>query len=369
MPEPSLLLALTGLNIDGGIASVSRCVARALEEEVRGGRVARADRVLLLEDPADPAPPPARGEQRLARGSHARFVWQTWRSFRRHRHDLVFFDLVGLARSILLPLPGLPPPRFAIFVHGIELAAARDGARARALLGAHRVLANSRFTAEQLCSQLPALGERIRVVPLCIDPQRTRAWQALECGKGAAPREPAALIVGRMWAAERGKGHDELLAAWPAVRSRVPGAELWIVGGGDDVARLEAKRRELGLGDAVRFLGRVPDHELGSLYRRASVFAMPSRQEGFGLVWAEAMWWGVPCIGATADAAGQVILDGETGELVPYGDVAALESALVRLLSDPARASRMGEAGRRRAREHFGYERFRKDLLEALELG
>jgi phosphatidylinositol alpha-1,6-mannosyltransferase len=367
VPKPSILLSLTGLHIDGGIAAVSRCVARALEEEVRGGRLARADRVLLLDDPAHPAAPPACGEQHLARGSQARFVWQTWRSFRRHRHDLVFFDLVGLARSMLLPLPGLPP-RFAVFAHGIELEAARHGPRARALLAAHCVLANSHFTADRLRAQLPDLGDRIRVVPLCIDPARVEAWQALERGQGAPPREPAALIVGRMWAAERGKGHDELLAAWPSVRRQVPGAELWIAGGGDDLARLEAKARELGLADAVRFFGRVSDDELGSLYRRASVFAMPSRQEGFGLAWAEAMWWGLPCIGATADAAGQVIREGETGELVPYGDVAALGGALVRLLWDAARARCLGEAGRRRAREHFAYGRFRSDLLAALEL-
>jgi phosphatidylinositol alpha-1,6-mannosyltransferase len=182
-------------------------------------------------------------------------------------------------------------------------------------------------------------------------------------------REPAALIVGRMWSVERGKGHDELIAAWPAVRRHVPHAELWVAGGGDDVPRLVAKARDCGVADAVRFLGRVSDAELGALYQRASVFAMPSRQEGFGLAFAEAMWWGLPCIGTTADAAGQVIVAGETGELVPYGDIAALAPALVRLLSDRERSVRMGEAGRRRAREHFGYARFRRDLLTALELG
>jgi glycosyltransferase involved in cell wall biosynthesis len=93
---------------------------------------------------------------------------------------------------------------------------------------------------------------------------------------------------------------------------------------------------------------------------------MPSRQEGFGLVFAEAMWFGLPCIGTTADAASQVIVAGETGELVPYGDAAALAKALVELLSDRERATRMGEAGARRAREHFGYGRFRRDLLAAL---
>lgn len=361
----SALLGLTGLRIDGGIACVGRCVARALDEEVRAGRLARVDRVLLLEDPERAAAAPARGAQRLARGSQARFVLELWRSYRRHRHDLVFFDLVGLARAAMLPLPPFPPRRLAIFAHGAELAGAGRGSRRRALARASRVLTNSAFTADRVRGLVPEAGERVRAVPLCIDPDRVAAWEA---GAPAQPpaREPAALIAGRMWPQERYKGHDELIAAWPAVRAQVPGAELWVVGGGDDAPRLEARARDLGLGAAVRFLGRVSDDELADLYRRASLFAMPSRHEGFGLVYAEAMWHGLPCIGSTADAAGQVI--GDAGLLVPYGDVAALADAAASLLADPARARRLGEAGARRAREHFGYARFRRDLLAALEL-
>jgi phosphatidylinositol alpha-1,6-mannosyltransferase len=364
----SVLLALTGLQIDGGIASVSRSMARVLEEETREGRLQRVDRVLLLERRQNPAPPPLRGEQRLAAGSQARFVWQTWRSHRRHRHDLVLFDLVGLARSVLLPLPGFPPRRFAVFVHGIELETARSGGRARALREAHRLLVNSEFTAAALRAALPARAERVRVVPLCIDAERIRLWEAAE--QDAPPaRERAALLVGRMWSEERGKGHDALIDGWPEVLRRVPGAQLWIVGEGDDAGRMRSLAQERGIGDAVRFLGRVSDAELGVLYRRASVFAMPSRQEGFGLVYAEAMWHGLPCIGSTADAAGQVIDEGRTGLLVPYGNARASAEAVAALLSDPARARAMGEAGRQRARERFGYPRFRAALLAALELG
>jgi phosphatidylinositol alpha-1,6-mannosyltransferase len=363
----SILLGLTGLNIDGGIAVVSRCIARALDEETRAGRIARVDRVLLLDEP-DRAPAAPSGEQRLARGRYARFIWQIWRSFWRRRHDLVLFDLVGLGRSVALPLPGFPPPKIAIFVHGIELLMSRDGPRAQALRKAHLLLTNSRFTADWLRRELPEVSDRIRVVPLCIDPERIALWTSAASPEDPPARERAAVIVGRMWAEERGKGHDELIAAWPAVRREVPDAELWIVGTGDDIGRLRAKASELGVADRVRFFGRVPDAELGALYQRASLFAMPSRQEGFGVVYAEAMWWGLPCIGSTADAAGQVIAAGETGELVPYGDVAAIARAVAGLLSDPVRAARMGEAGRRHARDRFGYDRFRSDLLAALDL-
>jgi phosphatidylinositol alpha-1,6-mannosyltransferase len=120
------------------------------------------------------------------------------------------------------------------------------------------------------------------------------------------------------------------------------------------------------VGDAVRFLGRVPDDELAELYRRASLFAMPSRQEGFGLVYAEALWHGLPCLGSTADAAGQVIRDGENGVLVPYGDVQAIGDAVAGLLANVDRCRALGEAGSRDARERFTYPRFRDDFLTAL---
>ena len=366
--RPSVLLGLTGLRISGGIAAVSRSVARVLDGEARAGRLERTDRVLLLEDPAADTPPPIRGEQRLARSSQLRFVFHLWRSFRRHRHDWVFFDHVGLARAAQLPLPGFPPPATAVFVHGIELEGIGEGARARPLQRARVILANSGFTARRLGADAPDLADRIRVVPLCIDPERTELWDADAGGEDAGRREPAALIVGRMWVEERGKGHDALIEAWPAVRRRVPDAVLWIAGSGRDAARLGARARELGVGDAVEFLGRVSDQELGRLYRRASLFAMPSRQEGFGLVYAEAMWCGAPCVGSTDDAAGDVIVDGETGLLVPYGRVDTIADAVADLLAHPERASAMGEAGRARARRAYSFERFRADLLAALAL-
>jgi phosphatidylinositol alpha-1,6-mannosyltransferase len=283
------------------------------------------------------------------------------------RPDLVLFDLAGLARTMQLRLPGFPPDRYAIFAHGIELDGAEGDSRGSAIRGAWRVLANSEFTAQSLRAQFPEISDRVRVTTLCIDPVRVEFWKSL--GPSAERADaPVALIVGRTWAEERGKGHDQLIDAWSEVRSKVPGATLWVVGDGDDRARLEQKAKKLGLDESIRFWGRVSDEELCGLYQRAAVFAMPSRQEGFGLVYAEAMWHGVPCIGSTADAAGQVIRDGETGLLVPYNDVPALGEALIRILGDADYRARLGEAAMLGARDDFGYDRFKSDVLRALEI-
>src|SRR5262249_53681435 len=116
----------------------------------------------------------------------------------------------------------------------------------------------------------------------------------------------------------------------------------------------------------------VPDEELDGLYARASVFAMPSRGEGFGLVYIEAMRHRLPVIASCHDAAPEVVLDGTTGYIVDLDKPDGLADRLIDLLRDPDRAARFGAAGHDRWREHFSFSafrtRFRPILHEFLEI-
>lgn len=365
-----VVMGVTGLTIDGGIASVSRSVARIFDEEIAAGRIERVDRVSLFDE--TPPAPPLRGVQRLAGGRQLSFALKLRLEIALRRPDLVFIDMLGLARVLQLPLP-LPRSPYAVFCHGIELTRAQPGSgHERALRGARLLVANSHFTAGRMREQFPWIGDQLRVASLCIDPERLDRWSDHAAGESppATPdrHQPIVLIVGRLWAEEGEKGHDALLEAWPRITAGVAGAQLWVIGEGDDRPRLEAKARELGVAEAVRFLGRVSEEGLLDAYRRAALFAMPSRQEGFGLVYAEALWHGLPCLASNQDAGAEVVRDGHTGQLVPYGDVAAIAEAITGLLGDPEQLRVMGEAARRDARERFGYERFKRDLLAALDL-
>jgi phosphatidylinositol alpha-1,6-mannosyltransferase len=188
---------------------------------------------------------------------------------------------------------------------------------------------------------------------------------------GALPRLAAAssripgrvLVVGRLSATERYKGHEALFDAWPAVRARVPAASLVIVGDGDDRQRLEQLARARGLDGAVEFRGFVTREALDDEYSRASLFAMPSRGEGFGLVYLEAMAHGLACVGSTADAAAEVIVPGQTGVLADPADAESLSRHLIDLLSHPDVLRTMGDAGRARLHETFTYEAFRQRFV------
>jgi phosphatidylinositol alpha-1,6-mannosyltransferase len=172
-----------------------------------------------------------------------------------------------------------------------------------------------------------------------------------------APAADAALIVGRMSAREAYKGHDELLHIWPRVLARRPTAQLWIVGDGDDRPRLERLAASLGIEAAVTFTGRVSDAELERRYRGCRFFVMPSRQEGFGLVFLEAMRAGKACIGAPG-AAQEIVRDGVTGLIVDAARADDLTEAIVKLFDDPLLCEAMGRAGEARFRAEFTDRRF-----------
>ena len=174
-----------------------------------------------------------------------------------------------------------------------------------------------------------------------------------------------ALIVARMSASERYKGHDALLDVWPDVLARHPDAVLAIAGDGDDRPRLEAKARSLKIERSVTFTGRVSDDALADLYARCRLFVMPSRDEGFGLVFLEAMRAGKPCIGG-AGAAAEIIEHGVTGLVIDPGSRGELVAALIGLYDDTAMCARLGAAGRERFLSQFTDRHFQARFAAAV---
>lgn len=273
------------------------------------------------------------------------------------RAEWIAFAHLGVAQVEAM-VPARVRAPYAVFLHGIECWH-RLSARERRTLATARVrIANSEFTAKRTAASNPDIGP-IVVCPLAL---------AKETAPEAPPvtKTKTVLIVGRMSSAERYKGHDELIAAWPGVVAAVPDARLVIAGDGDDRARLQWLARCSEAGGSVEFRGFVSRRELEQLYGEAAVFAMPSRGEGFGLVYLEAMNQGVPCVGSTCDAAAEIILDGHTGLLIDPTEHDALGRALVRLLQDDPLRHRLGEAGRARLRDRFLYERFRRQVGQVL---
>jgi starch synthase len=165
-----------------------------------------------------------------------------------------------------------------------------------------------------------------------------------EPGDLGLAREPRILFVGKNFVP---KGGPTLLEAFERVRAVHPHARLEIV----------SSSAPADLPAGATFHGLLGKEGLARLYATASVFALPTLLEAFGLVFLEAMAFALPVVASRLEAIPEIVSDGEAGLLVPPADPAALAKAISELLADPQRARRMGAAGRARVLGHFGWSR------------
>ena len=218
---------------------------------------------------------------------------------------------------------------YAVWVHGIEV---WDNVRSDYLRAAN--YADTIFTQTDFTRSRAALTNKVfdRAEVCWLGTTEDDAPEPVEFDG-----EPMVLVVGRLEVG-RCKGHDQLIACWAKVASAVKGARLVIAGSGPDASRLRKLAAELSAKDSIEFLGFVREDDMAALWRRAHVFAMPSCGEGFGLVYIEAMRYGVPVIASIHDAGQEVNVDGETGYNV--SPTVTAHWAIVSSNSSPARASR-----------------------------
>jgi glycosyltransferase involved in cell wall biosynthesis len=197
---------------------------------------------------------------------------------------------------------------------------------------------------------------RVRRVYHGIEPPLTRALerdgQRIRRELGIAPD---AFVVGNVGRLALQKGQRHLIAAMPLLLERVPRAQAVIAGSGDLEEFLRDLADDLRVTERVHVLG--PRKDVQALMHAMDVFVMPSIWEGFGLVLLEAMAAGRPIVASRVATIPEVVVDGETGLLLPAGDPLALAEALVRLAEDQAMARQLGEAGRVRLERQFSIDK------------
>ena len=225
---------------------------------------------------------------------------------------------------------------------------------------ADRVVVPSHYSAGIATEVYGVPEARLVVVPEPIDlAEWRRRFSAV--GRGEHER-PTVLTVARLYPRKR---VTDLLEAAALVRRRIPRVQFRIVGEGPELDRLVAQHAALGLGETVVFLRHVSRDALALEYSRARCFCLPTVQEGFGLVFAEAMAAGLPVVACRAAAVPELVRDGETGILVPPRSAAALAAALERMLEDDALRKEMAMAARVRV-EALDLEPVARRFLEAL---
>ena len=220
----------------------------------------------------------------------------------------------------------------------------------------------SRYTRDRIAS---AFGRHAALehLPPCVDSERFRpdpaARSDLRARYGLGER-PTIVCLSRLVPR---KGPDMLIRALPALRQRVDGAALMIVGGGPYAPMLRRLAQRGGVSDHVVFTGGVPAAALPAHHAMADVFAMPCRTrgagldvEGLGIVFLEASATGVPVVAGRSGGAPETVQDGTTGLVVDGRSVGQIADAVTQVLTDPDRAAQMGAAGRRWVLERWRWD-------------
>lgn len=355
----------------GGIQAFSGFLLRALEKSLAGNiRVLSKHDVPLTADGSASGVSLSGTGRWPVRSRTAAFAALLLHKAFRERPSLVITTHVNFAvvARFLKRYSGIP---YAVVAHGIEVWGLARRDRIAALHDADQVWAVSRCTRNRLLDELRLKPEKVKLLPNTFDSDRfapgSKPGHLLE-RHALAPGARIILTVTRLPGAERNKGYDQILKALPQVRASLPDAHYILAGSGPDRPRIERLVGTLNLKECVTLAGFVADQELCDYYNLCDVFAMPSKGEGFGIVFLEALASGRPVLAGCRDGSVDAVLDGELGVLVDPDNVPEIAGALIRILKKQHPLSILYQPERLRTRviEEYGFERFKQRLAGLL---
>lgn len=264
---------------------------------------------------------------------------------------------------------GIP---YGVVLHGLEAWNVENKALQSVLQRADRVMAVSHYTRDRLLREQSLEANQVTVLPNAFDASRfqiaPKPKYLLE-RYGLKPDQPVILTVSRLDQNTNYKGYNQIIQALQQVRQQIPNAHYILAGKGNNIPHIEALVHQLGLQDCVTLTGFVPESELADHYNLCDVFALPSRGEGFGIVYLEALACGKPVLAGNQDGAVDPLLNGEIGCLVDPEDVNAIAQNLTQILQGiyPNPVLYQPEILRQKTIENFEFAQFRRTLAKSLQ--
>lgn len=282
-------------------------------------------------------------------GSKWQFVLNALRLAWNCRFSLAVVGHIGLAPVALgLRRLGLIKS-YILVIYGIEAWKKAGWLDRKAAQAATCVVAITQFTAREFCKHNGVPPDRLRIIPPTLAEEKIE----LPGGTRGVSTDLTLLTVGRLSVGDIDKGMDILIKAVKRALDEGVKVHLALVGDGDDLSRLNDLASNLQLDGCVNFLGAVPDGRLQELYRECDVFAMPSKKEGFGIVFLEAMRYGKPCIAGNHGGTPEIIDHGVNGYLVDYGDVDGLAGYLLEFSKNSQLRQTMGMKGYQKVKSNY----------------
>lgn len=277
------------------------------------------------------------------------------------------FDLIVCAHLNLLPVAYIcnlfiKAPLLQI-LYGIDAWTKTDRWTVNHLASkADRYISISQITKEKFASWSRTNKHKIDILPNAIDIGMYGPGPKPEylINRYGLEGKTVIMTLGRLAAEEKAKGFDQIIEAMPELRRRFPDLVYLIVGDGNDRSRLEEKADGMGLTGKVIFAGLVSEQEKADHYRLADAYVMPSRLEGFGFVFLEAMACGIPVVASKIDGSREALLDGKLGELADPDDIDDIIEKIGKALKR-THGNVPGEL------EYFSFEKFESKCHQIIE--
>jgi phosphatidylinositol alpha-1,6-mannosyltransferase len=265
-------------------------------------------------------------------------------------------------------LTGIP---YWIFVYGTDAWNIKNSIKKNALHSAQKIISISAYTRERLIAEQNLNPNRISLLPVTFDASRFQIApkpNKLLQKYNLTPEQAVILTVTRLSSSDGYKGYDKIIQALPKIQQTLPNIHYLIVGQGDDLPRIEKLIKNLNLQNSVTLTGFIPDQELPSYYNLCDVFAMPSKGEGFGIVYLEALASGKPTLGGNQDGAIDALCNGQLGALIDPDNINEIAQTLTQILQGkyPHPLIYQPEKLRQRTLEIFGFQRFQNTVSQLL---
>ncbi|MBD2529522.1 glycosyltransferase family 4 protein [Nostoc flagelliforme FACHB-838] len=270
---------------------------------------------------------------------------------------------------VLKLLTGIP---YWVVAHGLEVWEIENKATTLALQKADKIISVSNYTRQRLLEYKNIDSEKVVLLPNTFDANQFKINPKplyLLKRYNLTDEQPVILTVTRMGRMAKYKGYDQILHALLKVRLHIPNVHFILAGKGDDLPRINALVTRLNLQDCVTIAGFVPDEELCAYYNLCDVFALPSKGEGFGIVYLEALACGKPVLAGNQDGSIDPLAEGKLGCLVNPDNVEEIANNLIQILqgdcSNPV--VYQPEYLQQKTIEAFNFSRFRASLAELVD--
>ena len=288
------------------------------------------------------------------------------------KSDIVILSHINLLFVAYIIKKLSPKTRIIVYAHGIEIWRSISSWKKKFLSKHCEIWAVSDFTAKKIMTTHGVPAANISIVPNCLDPyleipEEFEKPRELLQRYHLKPNQPVLFTLSRLSSHELYKGYDLVLESLPELIRLFPNLHYLLAGRADEKEheRLQNMINALGISADVTLTGFIPDEELSVHFLLTDVFVMPSRKEGFGIVFIEAAASGCKIIGGNQDGSPQALLQGRLGTLIDPENKEALVKAITKSLNKP-RSKRSSQTIQNLCLENFNYHQFIQRINELL---